>query len=64
MSVVGVIIDVSRKEKTMNICVFCMNIGHFESCFPCKDYEGVMPLNEETLKYLGEDLEEWKEYLD
>ena len=41
-----------------------MNIGDFESCFSCQDYEGVMPLTEETLIYLGEDLEEWKEYLD
>ena len=48
----------------MNICVFCMNIGSFETCYPCKDYEGVMPLNKETLTYLGEDLKEWAEYLD
>jgi hypothetical protein len=48
----------------MNICVFCMNIGSFESCYSCQDYEGVMPLNKETLIYLGEDLEEWKDYLD
>ena len=64
MSVVRCIMVVSRKEKTMNICVFCMNIGDFESCYSCQDYKGIMPLNEETLKYLGEDLEEWKEYLD
>ena len=64
MSVVGCRIVLSRKEKTMNICVFCMNIGSFESCYSCQDYEGVMPLNKETLIYLGEDLKEWAEYLD
>jgi hypothetical protein len=48
----------------MNICVFCMDIGSFESCSSCQDYEGIMPLNKETLIYLGEDLKEWKEYLD
>lgn len=48
----------------MNICVFCMDIGNFESCYPCKEYKGIMPLNKETLIYLGEDLEEWAEYLD
>jgi hypothetical protein len=64
MSVVGVIIVLSRKEKTMNICVFCMDIGDFESCYSCNEYKGIMPLNKETLEYLGEDLEEWAEYLD
>jgi len=53
-----------KKGKTMNICVFCMDIGNFESCYPCNEYKGIMPLNRETLEYLGEDLEEWAEYLD
>ena len=53
-----------KKGKTMNICVFCMDIGSFESCYSCQDYEGIMPLNKETLIYLGEDLKEWKDYLD
>ncbi len=34
------------------------------SCYPCKEYKGIMPLNKETLKYLGEDLKEWADYLD
>lgn len=41
-----------------------MDIGNFESCYPCKEYKGIMPLNKETLIYLGEDLEDWAEYLD
>lgn len=40
-----------------------MNIGDFEDCYPCKDYKGIMPLNEETLNYLGENLEDWADYL-
>ena len=48
----------------MNICVFCMDIGDFESCYSCNEYKGIMPLNKETLIYLKEDLEEWAEYLD
>lgn len=47
----------------MNICVFCMDIGNFEDCYSC-GYKGVMPLNKETLIYLGEDLKDWAEYLD
>lgn len=64
MSVVSFIIVLSRKEKTMNICVFCMDITNYEHCSGCRDYKGIMPLNKETLIYLGEDLNEWKDYLD
>ena len=67
MSVVGVIIVVSRKEKLMKtICVFCFGIygAGTTSCYPCKEYKGIMPLNKETLTYLGEDLEEWADDLD
>jgi ribosomal protein L40E len=66
MSVVGVIIDVSRKEKLMKtICVFCFAVYEADttSCYPCKEYKGIMPLNKETLEYLGEDLEDWQDYL-
>jgi ribosomal protein L40E len=66
MSVVGVIIVVSRKEKLMKtICVFCFAVYEAEttSCYPCKEYKGIMPLNKETLEYLGEDLEDWQDYL-
>ena len=55
--------SIIKKGKTMNICVFCMEIGNFESCYPCKEYKGIMPLNKETLIYLGEDLKDWAEYL-
>jgi hypothetical protein len=41
-----------------------MNIGDFESCYSCQEYKGIMPLNKETLIYLGEDLEEWQEAYD
>ena len=41
-----------------------MNITNYESCSTCDDYEGIMPINKEILIYLGEDLEEWADYLD
>lgn len=48
------------------ICVFCMEVYPADtmSCYPCKEYKGIMPLNKDTLTYLGEDLEEWADYLD
>ena len=48
------------------ICVFCFGIygAGTTSCYPCKEYKGIMPLNKETLTYLGEDLEEWADDLD
>jgi hypothetical protein len=48
------------------ICVFCFGIYEADttSCYPCKEYKGIMPLNKETLTYLGEDLDEWADYLD
>jgi len=64
MSGVGCIIEVSRKEKLMNtICVFCMNVWSADamSCPTCHEYKGIMPLDKETLIYLGEDLDEWAE---
>ena len=56
-----------KKGKTMNtICVFCMNVWGADamSCPTCHEYKGIMPLNKETLTYLGEDLEEWQEAYD
>lgn len=48
------------------ICVFCMNVWSADamSCPTCHEYKGIMPLNKETLTYLGEDLEEWQEAYD
>jgi len=66
MSVVSLIIEVSRKEKLMKtICVFCLEVYGEDAigCWSCNEYKGIMPLNEETLNYLGEDLEDWAEYL-
>ena len=62
MSVVGCRIVVSRKEKLMKtICAFCMNVYEPDtiSCYPCKEYKGIMPLTRATLIYLGEDPDEW-----
>lgn len=33
-------------------------------CSRCNEYKGIMPLNKETLIYLGEDLDEWADELD
>ena len=48
------------------ICVFCMRVLDIDAvgCFRCREYKGLMPLNLETLKYLGEHQEDWAEYLD
>lgn len=48
------------------ICVFCLEVWDADAigCYSCNEYKGIMPLNKETLIYLGEDLEEWAEYLD
>lgn len=49
------------------ICVFCMSVLDIDaiSCFRCKEYKGVMPLNLEVIEdYLGEDADDWAEYLD
>jgi hypothetical protein len=67
MSVVGCKIVVSRKEKLMKnqICVYEMAILDIDAVFcpMCREYKGLMPLNEETLNYLGENLEDWQDYL-
>ncbi len=68
MSVAVGIINKSRKEKTMKnqICVYCMSVLDIDaiSCYHCREYKGVMPLDLETLKYLGENPNHWTEYLD
>jgi hypothetical protein len=33
------------------------------SCYPCKEYKGIAPLNLDTLNYLGEDPDDWREEL-
>jgi hypothetical protein len=45
------------------ICVFCMLIGEEDRtiCSTCNDYKGIMPLNLDTLNYLGEDPDDWRE---
>lgn len=56
----------NKEGKTMNtICVFCMTVWSADamSCSRCDEYKGIMPLNKETLNYLGEDLDEWEDYL-
>ena len=53
-----------KKGKTMKtICVFCMGVWSSEAiaCLICHEYKGIMPLNKETLTYLGEDLDEWEQ---
>jgi hypothetical protein len=57
----------NKKGKPMKtICVFCMNVYSADamSCYPCKEYKGIMELTKETLIYLGEDLDEWADELD
>jgi hypothetical protein len=43
-----------------------MNVWGSEtiSCPSCNEYKGIMPLNKDTLNYLGEDLDEWQDELD
>ena len=45
------------------ICVYEMLVLELDTMFcpTCREYDGLMPLNKETLEYLGEDLEEWLE---
>jgi hypothetical protein len=47
------------------ICVFCMTVWGSEThfCSRCKEYKGIMPLNLDTLNYLGEDPDEWRDEL-
>lgn len=47
------------------ICVFEMRVLSDDAIFcpTCREYDGLMPLNLETLKYLGEDPEEWGDLL-
>jgi hypothetical protein len=67
MSVVRVIIDVSRKEMEnkmrKQICVYEMLVLELDTMFcpECREYDGIMPLNRETLDYLKEDHAEWEE---
>lgn len=47
------------------ICVYEMAVwsGDTLFCPICKEYDGLMPLNLETLAYLGEDPADWKDEL-
>jgi hypothetical protein len=54
MSVVGFIIEVSRKEKLMlTICVFCETTYASDVliCVECHDYKGMMPLADAMATY-------------
>jgi hypothetical protein len=45
------------------ICVYEMLVLDIDamSCPDCREYDGLMPLNRETLNYLGDDHAEWEE---
>jgi hypothetical protein len=45
------------------ICVFEMLVQDVDTdfCWECNEYDGLMPLNRETLDYLKEDHAEWEE---
>lgn len=47
------------------ICAFCMTTYAPDTylCSWCDEYKGIMPINKETLTYLGVDPEEWEDYL-
>ena len=47
------------------ICVYEMAVLSADAMFcpRCREYDGLMPLNLETLNYLGEDPEEWGDLL-
>ena len=53
-----------KKGKLMKtICVFCMTVYPEDTvgCYPCKEYKGIAPLNLDTLNYLGEDPDDWRD---
>ena len=52
---------IKKGKRMKTICVFCMNVWGADamSCPTCHEYKGIMPLNKDTLTYLGEDLDEW-----
>lgn len=47
------------------ICVYEMRVHPADTLFcpECREYDGLMPLNLETLAYLGEDPAEWQDEL-
>lgn len=47
------------------ICVFEMRVLPADTMFcpECREYDGLMPLDLDTLNYLGEDPDEWADYL-
>lgn len=47
------------------ICVYEMAVLSADALFcpDCREYDGLMPLNLETLAYLGEDPKEWGDLL-
>lgn len=45
------------------ICVYEMRVlpTDIMFCPDCREYDGLMPLNLDTLNYLGEDPDDWRE---
>ena len=43
-------------SKDLRVCVYCMNTTYAYVCPECNEYDGLMPITQETEDYLGEDL--------
>jgi len=43
-------------DKDLRICVYCYNTTFAYVCPTCNEYDGLMPITQETEDYLGEDL--------
>jgi hypothetical protein len=49
-------------DTDLRICVYCYGVTYAYVCPRCNEYDGLMPINAETEKYLGvEDLLEYVE---
>ena len=48
-------------DKDLRVCVYCMGTTYAYVCPECNEYDGLMPITQETEDYIGEDL---LEYLD
>lgn len=46
-------------DKDLRLCVFCMTTTIAYICPECRDYKGLMPINQDTENYLGQDLTEY-----
>jgi hypothetical protein len=43
-------------DKDLRVCVYCYGTTYAYVCPECNEYDGLMPVNQETEDYLGEDL--------